>query len=748
MTSSVVGQTPAQIAALSLTSIAKFTTIDIAALTAPQVAAMSSAQVNALSAANIKGFSNSQIAAFTASTIGGLTSSSISALTPAQIAALSTTQVAAISTTDMAALTPTQVAAFTANNIAALSGAQLNALGATLIKTLSNAQVSAISTTAIAALSSTSIGALSASQAAQLTSAQVSALSTSQVAGLSTTQIGALTKTDVSGLSANDIKALSAAQVGALSASSLSGLTPNALGALSAAQVGALSAVQLNGLSASQIGTLTSAQTSALTATQLNGLTTVNIGALVLPALSASQIGALNPSVIAAMSGKTFAAAIGGNLAALSTTEVKALTSAQLSSLTSAQIAGLTTGQISAMSSAQTAVVSQVSGSPVAVDVAHLASGGALSYSSLLSILNDAASGGMTAAKLTSLQALAKSLNAPGGITTTAYAQQIFNDVVLGNSANATWTGGAKLSTTLGNLSATSSATQMQELIGKWFLGTDMPSPATAPGGSGIPTTYQAVSLPLFTAAGPSINDADQGNIGDCYFMAALDETALLDPSVIKNMIKDNGNGSYSVEFQINGKADYVTVNNQLATFAGTATNGFVQPNGSKLEFANSTNSSWAPLIEKAYVELVSQAGVQAGADYNTNGNAYADISGGWGQALGEITGKTVTTYNQPKETTSYISSLLSTFQSDLASGQEVLLGTSNTKSTNANLVAGHVFEVTAVNAATGMVSLQNPWGSATSASNLQENFTVSAATLAADGAVFYATSGKSAYAA
>ena len=46
----------------------------------------------------------------------------------------------------------------------------------------------------------------------------------------------------------------------------------------------------------------------------------------------------------------------------------------------------------------------------------------------------------------------ASELNVAGGIKTSAYDQQIFADVVDGNSANATWTGGAATSVALGNL--------------------------------------------------------------------------------------------------------------------------------------------------------------------------------------------------------------------------------------------------------------------------------------------------------
>ena len=89
----------------------------------------------------------------------------------------------------------------------------------------------------------------------------------------------------------------------------------------------------------------------------------------------------------------------------------------------------------------------------------------------------------------------------------------------------------------------------------------------TAVGQANYAVTYKAVNEPLFTAnndTAPSTSNINQGYLGDCYFLSAIGEIALQDPTTIENMISENANGTYSVEFQINGKADYVTVNNQL----------------------------------------------------------------------------------------------------------------------------------------------------------------------------------------
>ena len=46
--------------------------------------------------------------------------------------------------------------------------------------------------------------------------------------------------------------------------------------------------------------------------------------------------------------------------------------------------------------------------------------------------------------------------------------------------------------------------------------------------------------------------------------LSTLAEVALQDPSAIKSMITNNGNGTYGVRFFVDGRAEYVTVNNEL----------------------------------------------------------------------------------------------------------------------------------------------------------------------------------------
>jgi hypothetical protein len=207
-----------------------------------------------------------------------------------------------------------------------------------------------------------------------------------------------------------------------------------------------------------------------------------------------------------------------------------------------------------------------------------------------------------------------------------------------------------------------------------------------------------------------------------------------MDPSLIENMITNNGNGTYSVLFYVNGQADYVTVNSQLPVM-----NGYDWANGATQEFANSTTVSWVALVEKAFAELNGQT---AAAQYggHPTGDAYEDLNGGTAISLSEITDQTFNTYNlSQNESTPSLSSLMTTLSGDFKAGDDIILSTPNPD--NGDLVGDHMYMITAVNAAAGTISIQNPWNNAYSGS-LQMSFTDTIAQLAADNVSIYATSG------
>ncbi len=388
--------------------------------------------------------------------------------------------------------------------------------------------------------------------------------------------------------------------------------------------------------------------------------------------------------------------------------------------------------------SARSTVAAGLSSGPSATNAASGASGGSLGYASVLSTLQNAAAGGMTASKFSALQAFAAGLNQPGGTSVSAYVQQIADDVILGNSANAGWNGGSSTATTLGNLGATSTQTQADELIGMWFQGANLPSlDVSSVGAPNYNSTYQASTLPLYGASGaPRYTDVNQGVLGDCYLLSALGEVALQDPAAIENMIVDNGNGTYGVRFFVNGAPDDVTVNTQLPVMGG----GHRWADGSTLEFANGSTDDWVALVEKAYAQLNAQTDAPHGMTLNSASDSYAGIASGNGSALTEITGQPESSTGlRSGQSQSTLQSILSNTASSFQSGQEVLMSTPG--SSSGNLVGNHMFMVTAINAASGAFTIHNPWAAAYSGS-LAMTFNETIQQLASDNCTLWVTSG------
>ncbi len=409
------------------------------------------------------------------------------------------------------------------------------------------------------------------------------------------------------------------------------------------------------------------------------------------------------------------------------------------------------TGTTTGGTNAATAVPSWVNALSTASIVADMAAAdvnGTATYSGLLKVLTDldatlASSGTkLTSAELSDLKTIAANLN--NGMATSSYLTYAVNALVDGNAADAIWTGGSASSTTLGNLAVGSSATQLSDLIGKWFLGTDLPSSQVNMSGyAPFSVSYSASSNPLFGSSGPSMNDINQGYLGDCFFLSSLAEVADKDPSLITSMFCANGNNTYGVRFYVDGTAEYITVNTQLAD-GGT--------------IFNYATDIWASLAEKAYAQL------QAGGAVTGNtisGDSWSAIgNGGYpAYALEEITGASAITnfsasgstwstavYNSSFGLTKYsngssTATVLGVLAADLAAGDDLILSSYTNATDSAGrttLVADHAMSIYGYDTTTNMLEIRNPWG--TEAGQYWDTtFEVSLSTLLADGDVITA---------
>ncbi|MDR3471158.1 MAG: C2 family cysteine protease [Devosia sp.] len=380
----------------------------------------------------------------------------------------------------------------------------------------------------------------------------------------------------------------------------------------------------------------------------------------------------------------------------------------------------------------------------IRADMTTASAGGTVSETGMAQLFSDLATEltadktKLSSSQLNDLKTIAADLNV--GETASAYVTYITDALIDGNAANTKWTGGAAASTTLGNLAVNSTVTQITELDDKWFLGTDLPSDTVMMSGAGTFTlSYSAVTDPLFGAGGPSMNDINQGYLGDCYVLASLAEVADQNPSAIESMITNNGNNTYGVRFFINGATEYVTVNDAL-------------PDGGTI--FNSATDIWASLVEKAYAQ-VQACGVITGNSVNY-GNSFSTIGNGGAPeyALEEITGASaITDFDASGASWSnYVytgtfaiqsesfglttASVLTTLIADLGAGYDAVLS-SYTNATDANgmttLVADHAMSIYGYDRATGDLEIRNPWGTETG-QYWDTTFEVSLTTLLAAG--------------
>lgn len=192
-------------------------------------------------------------------------------------------------------------------------------------------------------------------------------------------------------------------------------------------------------------------------------------------------------------------------------------------------------------------------------------------------------------------------------------------------------------------------------------------------------------------------DDIRQGNLGDCYLIAALRSEAQRDPAFIADHIRRNSDGSYTVTLY---DADHNPVDITVDASSPTGSAG-----------GSDGNPNWVTVYEKAYAEYL--------------GGKYSDIEGGEDHANGfwaiqSITGRQAEYIDQPS---------LGEIKSQLVSGPVTASTKSNlsdnfnwfwqTPDTETKLMPGHAYSIDSVdmhwNPADSrneeMVHLLNPWG-------------------------------------
>lgn len=207
---------------------------------------------------------------------------------------------------------------------------------------------------------------------------------------------------------------------------------------------------------------------------------------------------------------------------------------------------------------------------------------------------------------------------------------------------------------------------------------------------------------PLFID-GPKPDDVRQGAIGDCYFPAAMASLAFWKPEAVRDAIKDNGDGTYTVRFYDNGGYGSgspvdIKVDGDLYARAwggpayGGSLGGSTEPD--KMEL-------WFPLIEKAYAQWK---------------GSYEEIGQGGvaGAVMGEVLNKG---YDYVSISAANKDRVFDQIKAAASRGQPMAAGTYGTSEaaryTNTGVYANHAYSVLGTEEENGVkyVKLRNPWG-------------------------------------
>ncbi len=199
-------------------------------------------------------------------------------------------------------------------------------------------------------------------------------------------------------------------------------------------------------------------------------------------------------------------------------------------------------------------------------------------------------------------------------------------------------------------------------------------------------------------------SDINQGQMGDCYVLAALAGAAHKNPELLRKSIKDNGDGTYDVTLYEKRWWDPVGLFGREAKIVKVDNQFPVQDKNPVLagygDYAKGNPELWAMIMEKAYAQT------HRNGSYNGIGNG-----GSPGTAMTAISGKGSGFH------LAALSSVDKLAQWD-AEGQAISVGTKPdilTKNdplyTSGKLVPGHAYWVESIDKEKKTVTIGNPWG-------------------------------------
>ena len=215
---------------------------------------------------------------------------------------------------------------------------------------------------------------------------------------------------------------------------------------------------------------------------------------------------------------------------------------------------------------------------------------------------------------------------------------------------------------------------------------------------------------PLFKN-GVNFQDPVQGQIGDCYFPAAVAAIAKDNPHVIEDMIEDHGDGTYTVTFKERDWRNGGTFRDVKVKVDGDL---YVRSWGGPLygsssgDKSNKTMEMWFPIVEKAYAQW--KGSFDAIGNGGHASTVMQEFMGKDGQDLNIYAGNEDRVFAQIKRS--------------LDAKQPIAAGTYGdteaARYTNTGVYADHAYSVIGYAERDGkkFVKLRNPWGESEPAGN------------------------------
>jgi hypothetical protein len=195
----------------------------------------------------------------------------------------------------------------------------------------------------------------------------------------------------------------------------------------------------------------------------------------------------------------------------------------------------------------------------------------------------------------------------------------------------------------------------------------------------------------------PDPADVQQGDLGDCYFLASLAAVANANPSLITGMISDKGGGTFEVRFY----KDTAWVGKTFEARTVTVTASFPKEGDNWIYAKPSGNKFWVMLVEKAWGKFK---------------GSYGSAEGGYANAaLEAITGRACTEYDVDDYDEPALASIFTNLLGDgwaLAAGSVHPWFSGGKKEAKAaGVIAYHEYTIISFDATAKTLELRNPWG-------------------------------------